>query len=178
MKEKILKLKKQGKTYNQIAKELQCSKSTVCYHCGSNQKEKTIARTNKFRAKNKIATKIHAFTNKKLRDASRDFQRRIGSKNHSSYLKSKSNRFNFNDVIKKFGIETYCYLSGEKINLLKDNNYSFDHIIPTSRHGDNSIENLGIVHRRLNRMKNDFMVDELLDWCIKILKFNGYKVNK
>ena len=32
LKNKIKILRKQGKTYNEIAKELDCSKSTVCYH--------------------------------------------------------------------------------------------------------------------------------------------------
>lgn len=33
MKEKIIKLRKDGKTYNEIKKELGCSKSTISYHC-------------------------------------------------------------------------------------------------------------------------------------------------
>jgi transcriptional regulator len=35
---KILRLRKQGKTYNQIAAVLNCSKSLVCYHLGKGQK--------------------------------------------------------------------------------------------------------------------------------------------
>lgn len=33
MKEKILKLRRDGKTYNEITKILNCAKSTVSYHC-------------------------------------------------------------------------------------------------------------------------------------------------
>ena len=33
MKEQILKLRKEGKTYNQIQDELGCAKSTISYHC-------------------------------------------------------------------------------------------------------------------------------------------------
>ena len=44
MKNKILKLRKEGKTYNEIISELNCAKSTVSYHCKkeglSNLKEK------------------------------------------------------------------------------------------------------------------------------------------
>ena len=31
--EKIIKLRKEGKTYRQIQKELGCAKSTISYHC-------------------------------------------------------------------------------------------------------------------------------------------------
>ena len=33
MKEEILKLRKEGKTYNEIHKDLGCAKSTISYHC-------------------------------------------------------------------------------------------------------------------------------------------------
>ena len=38
MKEKILKLRLEGKTYNEIQKELNCAKSTISYHCSVNGK--------------------------------------------------------------------------------------------------------------------------------------------
>jgi predicted transcriptional regulator len=40
-KENILRLRAEGKSYNQIADELGCSKGTVSYHIGFGQKEKT-----------------------------------------------------------------------------------------------------------------------------------------
>ena len=40
MKEEILKLRAQGKNYNEISKILGCSKGTISYHCGDGQKEK------------------------------------------------------------------------------------------------------------------------------------------
>lgn len=52
MKEKILELRAVGMTYTQIAKELKCSKSIVCYHCCPNQKDKTNERTKKWRIAN------------------------------------------------------------------------------------------------------------------------------
>lgn len=36
MKEEIIKLRKEGKSYNVIAKELNCKKSLVSYHCRAN----------------------------------------------------------------------------------------------------------------------------------------------
>jgi hypothetical protein len=45
LKEKIVALRSQGKTYNQIKAELNCSKGTIAYHVGPGQKEKTGARS-------------------------------------------------------------------------------------------------------------------------------------
>jgi len=55
MKNKILKLRKKGLSYNTIVKKLGCSKGTVAYHCGAGQKEKTLRRSLKNRA-NKLKT--------------------------------------------------------------------------------------------------------------------------
>ena len=40
MKQEILKLRAEGKTYDQIQVLLNCSKGTIAYHCGEGQKEK------------------------------------------------------------------------------------------------------------------------------------------
>ena len=53
-----------------------------------------------------------------------------------------------------------------------------DHIIPSSRGGDNSFENLGISHKVVNMMKHSLTPEELIEWCIKILEFNNYIVTK
>ena len=56
--------------------------------------------------------------------------------------------------------------------------YQLDHIIPSSRGGDNSFKNLGITHKIVNYMKGNLTPEELIEWCIKILKHNGYNVTK
>ena len=50
IKEQILELRAQGKSYRQIEKELGCAKSTIAYHLGKDQKEKTLTRVGKYRA--------------------------------------------------------------------------------------------------------------------------------
>jgi NAD-dependent dihydropyrimidine dehydrogenase PreA subunit len=50
-KEKILKLRSQGLSYRQIEKELGCSKGTIAYHLGDNQKQKNLMRGNINKAK-------------------------------------------------------------------------------------------------------------------------------
>lgn len=49
MKDKILQLRSKGYTYNQIQKELKCSKGTISYHLGLGQKQKTKQRSQKRR---------------------------------------------------------------------------------------------------------------------------------
>jgi len=58
MKEQILKLRKEGKTYKEIVEKVGCSKGTVAYHCGKGQKEKASKRqkTLKDRKKKSIKT--------------------------------------------------------------------------------------------------------------------------
>ena len=49
MEEQILNLRTQGLTYNEIQKQLNCSKGTIAYYCGKGQKEKTLNRGKKRR---------------------------------------------------------------------------------------------------------------------------------
>ena len=62
MGEQIIKLRAEGKTYNEIMDILGCSKGTVSYHLGVGQKEKTALRALKCRyKKNETAKKHRAF---------------------------------------------------------------------------------------------------------------------
>jgi hypothetical protein len=51
MKEDILRLRAEGKTYNEIRQALGCSKGTISYHCGSGQRDKALVRTRDRRSK-------------------------------------------------------------------------------------------------------------------------------
>ena len=53
MKEQILQLREQGKTYDEIKEQLGCSKGTIAYHCGEGQKEKTKEANNRRRERNR-----------------------------------------------------------------------------------------------------------------------------
>ncbi len=189
MKEKILELRKEGKTYNQIVELLGCSKSTVSYHCGEGQKEKNKKRCNK-RRENILLAKVERFKYRQNNDTEipikedknkkdvvesiRKFQKRDNSAK-GRVDKNVETSFNWEDVLNKFSENTVCYLSGEKINLY-ENNYQLDHIIPASKNGNNNLDNLGILHKIVNRMKSDLTPEELIEWCIKILKYNGYEI--
>jgi 5-methylcytosine-specific restriction endonuclease McrA len=180
MKEEILKLRSEGKTFNEIKTILNCSKSTISYYCSDGQKEKTIKRTKK-RRENLILSKLEKFKSRKIKNTKesvRKFQKRDNDiKKRGKVNNNLNTTFSWTDVIEKFGENTNCYLSGEKINLY-EKGYSFDHIIPVSLGGDNSLDNLGVSNEKVNRMKTDMIPDEFINWCRKILEFNGYKVEK
>ncbi len=180
MKEQILKLKEEGKSYNEIKAILKCSKGTISYHCGEGQKEKSRNRGRRNKSKNSLISRVSNFMcktkkaksyyGKKINSATRDFQRRESYGGHG-LSNSKDHSFSVNDVIEKFGEDTICYLSGEKINLIKDNHYCCDHKIPATRGGSNNIDNLGILHKVVNKMKSDLTIDEFIFWCRKICKY-------
>lgn len=48
-KDEIIRLRSEGKTYNQIRDILGCAKSTIAYHVGDGQKQKTRDRSNRSR---------------------------------------------------------------------------------------------------------------------------------
>ena len=52
MKEEILKLREEGKTYSQIQRQLGCAQSTISYHCSANGKENA-----RIRSKRQVRTK-------------------------------------------------------------------------------------------------------------------------
>lgn len=56
-KKQILALREQGKSYSEIKSELGCSKGTISYYLGENQKEKQIKRNRN--SKRKIAQEIN-----------------------------------------------------------------------------------------------------------------------
>lgn len=189
MREKILQLRSDGKSYNQIKEILGCSKGTISYHCGVGQQDKTKARTKK-RRENPLKSKIDNFRHRKnnetnyeldeerkyFNESMRKFQKRDNTKKYGTDTTIKKT-FNWKDVVEKFGEDTECYLSGEKVNL-NENTYHLDHIIPSSKGGDNSLENLGILHKTVNIMKSDLTPDEVIEWCKKILLNNGYTVQR
>lgn len=175
MKQEILRLRAEGKSYRQITNILNCSSATVAYHCGEGQKEKANNRRNKWVKLNPLKRKLSKFKSKNgFNGKCRDYRRR----NESSLISKDPINFTNEELLKKIGVEPKCYLTGRKIDLYEPNQYHFDHIIPATKGGNNSLDNLGILCKEVNIMKSDFTVNELLLLCKEILEYNGYKVRK
>ena len=177
-KEQILKLRKVGKSYREIASILGCSRGTISYHCGVGQKEKAKKRVKKFREKNVLSVKIDSFKNKRnLRSKCKDFQTRTlkPQLNGKRFVSTKELelKFDTNSVIKKFGDKPICYLTGRPLDYHDTSSLNFDHIVPVARGGDNSLENLGLCCPQANKAKSDMLVDEFLQLCKEVIEHNG-----
>jgi hypothetical protein len=183
MKEKILSLRKEGKSYLEIKKILGCSKGTISYHCGEGQKEKTKKRNQENIKSYVVCKKLDKYKKKQLQTKSDDFQRDrkwvydpIRKKRKSGVHLTKN--FGYKDILEKFGENTTCYLTGRPISLVEPKTYSFDHKIPPNKGGDNSIENLGITCREANYAKSDLLLDQFIELCKEILVHHGYEVKR
>jgi hypothetical protein len=78
--------------------------------------------------------------------------------------------FSADDIINKFGDEPTCYLTGVKIDIYATSSYHFDHIIPVSRGGSNTLDNLGICSKHVNLAKRDMTPDEFIFMCKQVVK--------
>ena len=162
MRDKIIELREKGYTYQMIKDELGCSKSTISYHLGVNQKKMAYERVKKQRVLNPWLKKqenfLERYNEKNVTYNSKYFDR----EKLKQYLESIEN----------------CYLTGRKINTSDISSYEFDHIVPLSRGGDSSFENLGITTPEANRAKYNMTVEEFIELCKDVLCNFGYKVEK
>ena len=131
---------------------------------------------------NVLSEKIYKFRgkiNKKVKGKIRDFQRRDPLINNIHKLTNQQEKnFTVEEFLKKIGNNPKCYLSGEPINLYDCEVYNLDHIISSSKGGNNFLENAELISTSVNKMKSDLSIEVFLNKCIQILKYNGYNVNK
>jgi len=176
--DQIFHLKSLGYSYRQIVVELGCSKGTVAYYLGKDQKSKTVSRTNKQRAKHPYIHKLETFKHAKYSK-----YERAPLHGWKTIIKLKIDKFCFDrknkmyqkpnftvdDVINKFGENPVCYLTGDPINIYEPRKYQFDHIIPVSKGGDNSIDNLGLCTKEANIAKSNLSLSEFVALCKKVV---------
>lgn len=186
LKKQILELHKNGMSFREISEELQCSKSTISYHCSEGQKEKNSLRRRKnVKLQHKYKKKIERFSydyihKTPIKQSKKTTSDILHIKIRNFFrVKTIYNKptFTVQDVINKFGEKPVCYLTGEHIDINKTRSYAFDHKIPRSKGGSNDIDNLGICTKAANQAKHDMSPDEFLDFCKKILEHNNFKVD-
>lgn len=168
MKNEILQLRSQGYSYNKIKEILGCSKSSISYHCGDGQKEKTRDRTKKNRKKiqYKLMRKLAFF----FRDNIHGFKR--------TGEKTTTGMFKYKDGYEKIYKSPICYLTGRQIDFENSNSYHLDHIVAHSKGGSNDLDNMGLTCKEANMAKNDLSVDEFIQLCLDVCTHNGYKIEK
>lgn len=163
LKVEILRLRSEGNTYDQIKAALNCSKSTIAYHCSEVQKLKNIERMRK-RRQDKLLTKFETFK----------YEPR-GVNNKFTHFKEKgSGEYNFTlkDVHALIAVVSSCYLCGWAIDYEAPSSFHFDHKIPVSQGGLNTLDNLGIACNTCNSAKGDMLPEEFIEFCGRIAEFN------
>ena len=175
---KILELREQGLSYNQIVDKLGCSKGTVSFHLGKGQKEKTRKRLTKSRKAKPLNRKWSRFITEtkagnKVSAMSPDIRSILKSKRDAFSYDSKTGDYDFmfslDQLIEKIGDNPKCYLTGKEIDLTKSRSYSLDHITPRSKGGDNSLDNCGLTCREANQAKSDLSLEDFISLCQSVV---------
>jgi 5-methylcytosine-specific restriction endonuclease McrA len=163
--QEIVKLRSKGLSYNQIIKIVNCSKATVAYYCGKDQKNKTKERS----FKNKKSPII-----KKLGGFYYDYSKFNSEIRYKTCVRKKS----YEEDVNYLKNNSFCYLTGEQIDLDKPSTYSLDHKIPLSRGGKRELSNMGLTTKIVNQAKTSMNPEEFIELCKKVLVYNGYKIVK
>lgn len=90
--------------------------------------------------------------------------------------KSKDSKLIPTNMIRKMGNIPRCYLTGLKINLENLKEYSFDHKIPRSKGGEDTLDNCELCSRDVNQMKHDLKLEKFLIFSVKIFCHQPEKI--
>lgn len=183
---KIIALRRKGLSFNQIAKKLKCSKSTVSYALRKKTRQKVRDKTIQIPIHEKLnRKKIYRFQNPKptnktktlwyLNKTPRQISKAISTK---AFTFQRRMTFNYKDVQAKFGDHFPCALTGRPIDFNKPDTYEYDHILPIARGGDNSLDNLQIVCPEANRAKGMMTDQEFIELCKEVVIHAGHRIYK
>ncbi len=159
MKETLQKLRSENPTwgYKKLAIAAGCSKSLAKYHLRPEAKEHHRTRMKFQRRKSALAWKRELFCKR---------------------LRTSTTTILLEDMESKFRPNPICYLSGRPLDLDSRSGFSLDHIIPASRGGLSSLDNMGLAHPTVNMCKSELTPEEFFALCKEVLEFQGYKVTK
>lgn len=178
MKDQILNLRKKGLSYNDIQQKLKCSKSTISYHCGQDQKIKKNQRQQQRRSSNVLIQKVENFRNRKSKNIIYDLDNRDPHKilymklqrfSMNRKTRKVKQQFSLQDLIDKIGDNPTCYLTGRPIDLSDGRSYHLDHIVPISRGGSNDLSNCQIACKEANQAKNNLSYNEFVKLCQEVI---------
>ena len=183
---KIIALRQKQYSYRQIAKELNCSLSTVSYALRKKTRDKVKKKTAEVPSnEKKILNKIYCFKNSYLSNkpkAAWDINKTQRQINQSICVKAsrfqRTMTFNYKDVHAKFGDHFPCALTGRPIDFNKPETYEYDHIQPISRGGDNTLSNLQMLCPEANQAKGRLTDQEFIELCKEVVIHSGHRIYK
>lgn len=73
--------------------------------------------------------------------------------------------YNYLDVIKYFGPNPTCYLTGLPIDYEDSKTYQLDHFIPVTKQGSGDLDNMRLAHPMANEMKRNYDFEKFLEIC-------------
>lgn len=166
IKNKIIQLRNEGKSYRQIEKILGCSKGLISYHCGNGQKEKYKERK-----------RHHSKTLNGILKRKKDNYCCING-NRKSPGKRVECSFSSEEFKNKLEENPICYLTGRKIDLLQPKTYQCNHIVPVSKGGLSELSNLGLACKDANYAKGNLSLSEFIQLCKEVLENHGFLVKR
>lgn len=181
----ILELKNKGTSNKVIAKELNCSTSTVSYYCSSKTKDTVKKYREEFKEDQtnvfKLIKAVQEFKGRK-KGSGRTFKNNDWNKKLRSAVSGFKNKqklnYTYKDALEHLGgINTKCYLTGKEINIETDD-FNLDHIIPKTQGGTNELSNMGITTPLANMSKTGMNVEEYIELCKEVLINFGYTISK
>jgi len=147
LKDKAIKLRASGLSYSEVAKSLNIPQSTVWNYCNKGRRKEY---QEKYRnsLSGVIATKLFEF------------------------CRGSNNVITVKDFFKKFGIKPQCYLTREPIDLCDKSSYCFDHIVPKSKGGESTLDNLEVCSADANYAKGSMTLQDFIKMCHKVVYHN------
>lgn len=170
---RIIELREKGYSYRKISNELNCSLNAVQYHLVEKTRLKNREKSKLYKNRKKNNIKVE----KKHYKESKELLQSLHARRYGFLGKVKENekRFSFYEFRDYLIKNNFCYLTGEIINIEEKDSYEIDHIIPKSKNGERTLNNLGLLSKKINQAKKDMDLFEFIDLCNKVSKFTKSK---
>jgi 5-methylcytosine-specific restriction endonuclease McrA len=104
--------------------------------------------------------------------------RQMISKRINGFTRGEKQMFHFDELMEKIGDNPRCAMTGRTINLQNRKSWQLDHIIPSSKGGDDTLENCQLVCTEANQSKANMTEQEHLNLCREILEHHGFVVTR